>query len=291
MEVPGTRVSPPLKTQGASDDENTFNFIHVINLTVKNVHINYSPQMGICLNNVATAVISNNIIENCFRDGIYAHYSVKLLYTLNVLRNIKDDAMSMHDYGIDAQKKWLAKQGFNQAGESKVINNIVINCYEGFSSIGCHNLTITGNKISNTVNAGIAIFNSEKLFKGSTARANNIIIKSNIIDHTGGTQTIMGRDYKNYGQLTGGISALFVAVEDANNLIVHPTSRINNITVEDNHVTDSYVDGAYFAQIDHLIFSGNTFTHCNLTPSIYCKKTIDISTCTDVTDQNNNVVN
>ena len=283
-----TRKNMP-EEQGKAGNEHTFTFANIKSLSIHKVTIDGSPQMGICMINVIGAKITENVIKNCFRDGIYSHYSVKLLYEDNYLENIKDDAMSIHDYGLEIQKTFIAKAGFKQAGYSIVKDNTVKNCYQGFSSIGCDNLTITGNQISNTVNAGICIFNSENLFKGSTATVKNVTITGNTLNEDGAPTSIMGKEYKDYGQLSSGRAALYVAVNDAKNFILHPQSRISNITIENNQITNSHVNGVYLAQIDHLIFTGNTIKHYDLDVSAYCKAATEVVNCSDVSNNANTV--
>ncbi|MBD1364361.1 hypothetical protein IDJ77_11125 [Mucilaginibacter sp. ZT4R22] len=273
-----TRTKIPVKE--GKGEEHTFTFIKISNLTVQDVTINGSPQMGIALIDVIEGYISHNKIINCYRDGIYAHYSVKLTYINNYLENIKDDALSIHDYGLAAQKQAIIKAGYLQAGQSKVLNNVAVNVYQGFASIGCDNITVANNNFSNTVNAGIAIANAETLFKGGTARASNIVIKNNVLKYNGGSQTIMNVSYNNYGQLTTGRSALFVGVRDSENLINNPKSRIKNITITGNAISGSFVNGAYIAQVDNMVFQNNTFTNCNTDNSVYCGKIVEINSST-----------
>ncbi|RVU00927.1 hypothetical protein EOD41_09850 [Mucilaginibacter limnophilus] len=272
--------------------EHTFSFVRVRNLTVKKVHINGSAQMGINMVLVDNATVYGNLIENCYRDGIYAHYSVNLTYESNTLNNIKDDAMSIHDYGIDAQKQEMFSAGYRQSGKSRIINNVTNNTYEGFASIGCDGLLISGNKINNTVNAGISIFNTPKLFKGSNARAKNITITNNYLSYTGGTQRIMGEEYKNQGQLTGGRSAIFVGVQDEQALINNPDpkSRITDVTITNNTVVNSYVNGAYIGQVDNLEFKNNTFTDCNIAMSNFSGRIVEIRLCNNVDIDDNSVI-
>jgi len=284
-----TRTTMPTAI-GANNNEHTFTFVGIKGLIVKNIHIIGSPEMGICMMNVIDATIDHNTIEKCFRDGIYSHYSANLVYSNNHLEDIKDDAMSMHDYGIPAQKTIITSAGFQQAGHAKIINNVVKNAYEGFSSIGCDGLYIADNNITNTVNAGIAVFNSETLSKGSTATAKNVIIKDNILSYTGGTQQIINGSYGNSGQLSSGRCAIFVAVEDASNLIYSPKSRLNNVSITGNTVTNSYVNGAYIAQVDGLVFENNSFTDCDISRSRFSGRIVEIKNCTGASIFNNTVI-
>jgi hypothetical protein len=272
----GTWTRSVLPREQGKGQEHTFTFSQIKNLTVKDVTINGSPQMGIALIGIVGGLINHNTVTNCCRDGIYAHYSVKLTYSNNYITNIKDDAMSIHDYGLIIQKGLMVTKGYMQAGQSKVINNTCINTYQGFSSIGCNDIYIAGNKISNTVGAGIAISNSETLFKGGTARAKNIIIEKNILSRNGSAQIIMGVKYTNGGQLSTGRSALFIAVNDEQNVISHPKSTISKVTVTNNTISDCGVNGAYIAQVVGLVFKSNSFTNCNTDDSPYCGNIVEV---------------
>ena len=288
--IGGTWTRTALPKKEGTGNEHTFTFVAIKNLNVKNVTINGSPEMGIAMIGVVNGNIADNDIQNCFRDGIYSHYSVKLTYNGNRLENIKDDAMSIHDYGIAAQKPEVIAAGYSEAGQSTVINNTAKNVYQGFASIGCDQLYISGNKITGTVNAGIAISNSENLFRGGTARAKNIMITDNIITNAGGTQNIMGVNYTNSGQLSTGRSALFIAVLDSSNLINKPKSRLTNISVVNNEIKDSYVNGAYIAQTDGLVFKNNSFVDCNISNSPYCGNIVEIINCNKTVINNNKII-
>ncbi|MFD0764655.1 NosD domain-containing protein [Mucilaginibacter lutimaris] len=268
---------------GKTGKEHTFTFETCKNITIKNAFINGSPQMGISLMNVITANIIGNQIQNCFRDGIYAHYSVNLKYLNNKLNNIKDDAMSVHDYGIAGQKKVLLANGYKQAGHVVVSGNVTTNTYQGFSSIGCIDVKITNNKFRNTVNAGIAVFNTEHLFPGHTSRAQKILVSKNTLFGNGYSQFIINKMYDNLGQLSSGRCAIYIAVNDKEDFIRHPLSRIKDVFVTGNTVDSCAVNGVYLAQIDGLTLKNNSFSRCNLVKNAYTYKTIEVNACTGKT--------
>jgi hypothetical protein len=256
---------------------------------VTHTHILGSSEVGISLVCVLGANISNNVIEQCFRDGIYSHYSSGLIYACNYIHDIKDDAMSMHDYGIPSQRCILNDNGIPQAGNSIIFNNITKNTYEGFSSIGCTRLFIANNTIQNTVTGGISIFNSENLFKGSTAQANRIVISHNTLTGCGGTTNIIGKDYPNYGQISTGRAAIFVGVLDGKDAIVDPKSRIQYVTINNNKVSNCYENGTYLAQIDHLSLFANTFRNNNLSRNQYDGSEVELKNCTGVSSDGNSI--
>lgn len=278
----GGKWTRPLVSKQGGKEQHTFAFRNVHSLLIDGLYIDGSPEMGIALSEVVDGTVTNCKIRNCFRDGIYAHYSAKLTYANNDLANIKDDAMSMHDYGIPAQKKHLIQSGYPQAGNAVIKNNKVNNCYQGFSSIGCQNITVINNNITNTVGAGIAVFNAENMMKGSTARVENVTVKGNVLRNNGGKQSIMAKAYPNFGQLTTGRSALFFGVLDSSNLINNPKSKLRNIRIEDNSITNCHVNGAYLAQIDNLFFKNNSFVDCNLDKSRFTGRIVELRNCDDV---------
>lgn len=106
-------------------------------------------------------VFRENIIMNCFRDGIYSHFSSDISYLDNHLSHIKDDALSFHDYGDPSRKNFVKKAGHKQSGRFIARGNVIRNAYQGIASIGSEQITITDNIIDDTVNAGICVFNSD----------------------------------------------------------------------------------------------------------------------------------
>ncbi|GAB3919901.1 right-handed parallel beta-helix repeat-containing protein [Mucilaginibacter myungsuensis] len=284
----GRNKMPVEESKNAED--HVFTFVNIKNLKVQSVTIKGSGQMGISMIAVTNAAIKNNHISDCFRDGIYAHYSAKLIYSGNHLENIKDDAMSIHDYGINEQKTVLQNQGYAQAGHATITGNTVKNAYQGFSSIGCADVVISYNKITNTVNSGIAVFNSEKLFPGGTARVNKVSILYNQLSYNGGKQTILKKTFINNGQLTSGRSAIFVGVNDKDDLINNPDTRLRNIKIENNIIHSSYVNGCYVAQVDGLSLINNSFTNCDIDRSNYSGRIVEVSNCTQTTIRRNKII-
>ncbi|RYZ95057.1 MAG: right-handed parallel beta-helix repeat-containing protein, partial [Moraxellaceae bacterium] len=173
----------------------TFIFGNCAGIRVDRVHIDKSPQAGISMINVFDAVISDCRIQNCWRDGIYAHFAANVTYIGNHLQDIKDDAMSIHEYGITTAgvRSRMEAAGFTVGGHSVVANNTVSNAYTGFASIGCENIVVSNNQIEKTVTAGVAIFNDS--YDWPLARVKKISISNNLFDENCGTQMIMGVSY------------------------------------------------------------------------------------------------
>ncbi|WP_295767315.1 right-handed parallel beta-helix repeat-containing protein [uncultured Mucilaginibacter sp.] len=273
-------------------DEHTFRFIGSKCVRVDRVHIKWSPEMGICLMSIIDAVISNCRIENCFRDGIYSHYSANLTYIGNHLENIKDDAMSIHDYGITSEKAELLAAGFEQAGHSIVIGNTVRYAIEGFASIGCTDILVSNNQIERTVNAGINVFNSVVLSLGSTATVKRITITDNLLNENGGSQIINGLSFSNGGQLSSGRAAIFIGSLNSSNQIDNPvpTKRLSAITISNNQITNSFVNGIFIAQVDSLTFTSNSFIDCDIDRSQFCGQIVEVRYSSDVAIYNNKVI-
>ncbi len=150
-------------------DHHCFFVANCKDLIIQNVFIDGSPGMGIGIANGVNVKILNNIIKNTTRDGIYSHYSVNVLYSGNYLENIKDDALSMHDYGFNADKQTIIALGYPQAGNSIITNNRIKNAMRGIASIGLQSLTITDNVIEHVVNCGIEVYNTVESFEGPDA--------------------------------------------------------------------------------------------------------------------------
>lgn len=258
------------------------------NFEATDLHIIGSAEMGFDLVADIGVNISNNIIEQCYRDGIYSHYSSNLLYCGNYIHDIKDDAMSIHDYGIAAQKTFLSAAGIMQAGNSVVFNNTTKNTYQGFGSIGCTKLFIADNNMQNTVNGGITIFNAENLFVGTTARANRIVISNNFLSHIGGKPKIMNDYYGNGAQIGTGRAAIFVGVLDEKSVILTPKSRIQYITINNNTINDNYEEGIFAAQVDHLNIFSNRLRNNNASGKTH--SAVEIKNCSAVFADKNTIV-
>ena len=285
----GTWTYVTLPTGNRTGAEHYFAFATCKNITVTNIHLIGSSEMGISLVADIGCNISNNIIEQCFRDAIYSHYSSNMFYCCNYIHDIKDDAMSIHDYGIPAQRSALMSAGIPQSGNAIVFNNRTSNTYQGFASIGCTRLFIANNTFTNTVTGGIAISNNELLFKGTTAHASKITISNNTLSYIGGKPHIINNYFQNDNQMGTGRAAIFVGVTDENGTINNPKSRITGITVNNNRVTNSHEDGAFIGEVDHLNFFGNTFTGNNTNRSANTGATVEIRDCTAVSIDKNTV--
>jgi hypothetical protein len=289
----GTFTRDILPTVQNGKAQSTIGFQNCKNVSVKQVHIIYSPEMGIDNNIVIGGVYMNNVIEHCLRDGIYAHYSANLKYIGNTLNEIKDDALSMHDYGLANQKDMLHKAGFQQAGHSEITSNKITNCVQGISSIGCTDIVISKNLIKNTVNAGICIFNSEDLYVNSTARVNNIVISNNTLTNTGFTCTINTIKLPNNAQISSGRAAIFVACERQGKEFTTSKMRSSAITVINNSVFNSAVNAITLYNIDGLILKNNLFKNCHSDTENAPEYTGDITeilNCTKINVSGNNVI-
>jgi len=273
--------------------QSTIGFQNCKNITVTHVHINGSPEMGIDNNIVIGGMYSYNIIEHCLRDGIYAHYSANLNYIANSLNEIKDDALSMHDYGLDNQKTMLHQAGFTQAGHSVIKYNKISNSVQGISSIGCTDLLIADNDISKTVNAGICIFNSEDLYPNSTARVKNISILNNRLISTGFSVLVNTLDVENNAQNASGRSAIFVACNRQGQSFTTSAMRSSNVSVLNNTVSNCAVNGITLYNIDGVFMKGNRLLNCHSDTKNSPEATGDIAeviNCTKMDISGNEIV-
>ncbi|MGI4021126.1 MAG: right-handed parallel beta-helix repeat-containing protein [Janthinobacterium lividum] len=261
------------------------------NYIIKDLHIIGSKEMGICNMNCINGLMYKNHIEHTWRDGIYAHYSAKMTYDSNTIEDVKDDGLSMHDYGIPAQKPELITLGYKQAGHSKITNNIISNCISGISSIGCDGLNISGNVIKNTVLAGINLFNSDQLYKGTDAYVKNSTVKNNKLSGTDRTQTIVGQVLPNNGQLTSGRAAITVySGTGSSNLYPDAITRLSNIVIQNNTIYNSGTNGIFCGNIDKVNVLGNKIRNCQIDGSTYTGYMIEINKCTEFYTNSNTIV-
>jgi hypothetical protein len=286
-----TRDVLPTVQDGKS--QSTIGFKNCKNVGVYRVHIDRSPEMGIDNNIVIGGTYEANLIEHCLRDGIYAHYSARLSYIGNTLDQIKDDALSMHDYGIYAQKDALHKAGYNQAGYSVIKDNKISNAIQGISSIGCTELLIEGNQISHTANAGICVFNSENLYPGSTARVHEVKILNNMLISIGYTISVNTITVPNLALSASGRAAIFVGCNRQGQAFTTSVMRSSDVTVSHNVLRDCAVNAATLYNIDGLLMEGNVFTNCHSDTKNSPAATgniVEILNCTKINVSGNAVV-
>ena len=287
-----TRDVLPKKQDGKN--QNTFTFELCKDISVNKIHIDRSPEMGIGLGTVIGGTFTSNVIEHCLRDGIYAHYSANLKYLNNRINEIKDDGLSMHDYGIDSQRGMLHAAGYSQAGHSEISGNVITNTMEGIASIGCTELVISDNTIKNTVGAGIEVFNSERLSPGGDARVSNIKVTGNTLDKSGVSVVINELPQSNNAQNGGSRAAIFFGSvsASANNYFLLSKLRLANILVQNNTVTNSAVNGFTGTNVDNLTLTGNTFTDCHSSSinAQYTGDIVEIYNCTHINVRDNSVI-
>jgi parallel beta-helix repeat protein len=261
-------------------------------LVVQNVFIDGSPGMGIAIGSAANVKILNNTIKNTLRDGIYSHYSVNVLYSGNYLENIKDDALSMHDYGFNRDKQTIIALGYPQAGSSIIANNRIKNAMRGIGSIGLQTLTITGNVIEHVVNCGIEVYNTAESFEGPDTQVRDVVISNNLISYAClRSLYILGKLQGDNNQGGGGKAAITVGSIDADVQYKTENKRLSNISVTENMVNYSAADAYFLNNIDGLIFSNNSARNCNTSPfPPYTGYIVECWSCTGLCGFNNNVI-
>lgn len=253
-----------IPTANGGNSQHVFQFDGCQSVIVSRIHVINSPEMGIAITNSNKVVIKNCLIEHTFRDGTYSHYSANVRYINNIYRNIKDDAMSFHDYGIASEKAKLVKFGYNQASNLTAQGNTIENAYQGFGSIGADGIRVIGNKFKNTVLAGVAIFNSKELYANGTSLAKNVQVLNNTIDRACSTVMINKVSHANNGQASTGRAAIFVgSLGDNNQLNAGAIKRLKNVVVSGNNVTNSGAHGFLCNKTDNLKFTNNRFVNCS----------------------------
>jgi hypothetical protein len=279
-------TSQPHEGKGS---ENCINYIQCKNIATTHMHINGSNEMGIAHIECIDVTSSYNKVENCFRDGIHEIYCANVKVFGNNLTNIKDDALACHDYGTDAQKTFLISNGYPQASNIEIYNNVVTNAYQGISSISCKNVEIKNNIISNTVGAGIDVINTQAINISSTERVNGAKIENNQVSSSCTTQKIMGISYANGGQNSTGRAAIFVGSLGANGQI-SSAIRLSNVSVTGNTVTNGGINGLWFSDTDNAILSGNLFTNCCIETSNFSGTVCALYRLTNAYINNNKTV-
>jgi hypothetical protein len=268
-------------------------FISCTDVIVQNVFINGSPGMGVCLMNCVEVKILNNIIKNTTRDGIYSHYGVNLIYSGNYLENIKDDAMSMHDYGFNAQKTDIIALGYPQAGNGIICNNKVKNAMQGVSSISSQGLTIANNIFEHVVNSGIQILNTDQApMNGPNAYVQDVVIANNIVSYAClRSYTILGAQQGDQGQNGSGKAAISVGSYDSGFQNGVGLKRLANVSITGNMVNYSEADAYFVNNTDGVVFSNNSCRNCNTNPlSPYTGYMVEIWNCTDISAFNNSIL-
>jgi len=260
-------------------------------VVIREIAIEASPGMGICILHSDTVRILNNTIRNTTRDGVYSHYSVNIIYQGNYLENIADDALSMHDYGFNSAKHQLLEAGYPQAGSSIIANNRIRNCMRGIAAIGLQTLVITNNVVDHTVTCGIDVYNTAEKFEGPDANTQDIMISNNLVSFAcSSSLKILGKIHGNGNQGGAAKAAITVGSFSADYQYNPLNKRIANISVTGNMVNYSAADAYFFNNIDGLVFSNNSARNCNTSPMPpYTGYIVECWSCTDVCGFNNNV--
>ncbi|MFD2571266.1 right-handed parallel beta-helix repeat-containing protein [Spirosoma soli] len=289
----GTFGYATMPTANGGNSQHVFQFEGCQSVLVNKIHIINSPEMGIAITNSNRVTVQNSIIEHTFRDGTYSHYSANVKYLNNTYNNIKDDAMSFHDYGIVSEKSKLIKFGYYQATNLVAQHNTVLNAYQGFGSIGANGVKVINNKFKNTVLAAIAVFNSKELYANGTSLARNAQILNNSIEGACSTVIINNQPFTNNGQASTGRAAIFVGSLGTNNqLNAGETKRLKNIVVSGNNIANSRAHGFFGRDIDNLRFLNNSFSNCSgaVPAQSLSGDIIELGNITNFTADNNAVI-
>jgi hypothetical protein len=275
------------------NSEHAIQFASSRNVRIEGAWIYGSPEMGIAFINCIGTAALNNRIEKCFRDGIHHIYTVNIKCSGNVLRDIKDDAIAVHDYGLKAEKTTIIRAGYPQSGIADIYNNDIENAVQGIASIGCTQLNIHNNIIKNTVGAGIAVFGSDALKPGGTASPSHIkIVNNKLISNCGGTGSISinGNKFINSGQASTGVAALFVGTLDGNNAAAATKKRLTDILISGNNISESGVGGTFILSVDKLTLTKNKTNNCCIEKSQFSGTVNKIYSCTLASISNNTAV-
>jgi parallel beta-helix repeat protein len=263
-----------------------------MDVTVQDVLIDGSPGMGICMTNSLNVKITNNTVKNTTRDGIYSHDSVNVIYKGNILENITDAALSMHDYGFTSGKSAIIARGYPHAGNSIIADNKIKNAFCGIQSIGLKNLTITGNHIENLVTCGIEVHNTAENYVGPDAKVENVTIANNLVSYAClASINILGKLFGDSNLGGGGKAAITVGSFGADFQYQANNKRLSNISVIGNMVKYSAADGYFLNNIDGLILNNNAALNCNTNPvPAFTGNIVECWNCTNLHAFNNSVI-
>lgn len=286
----GTLTCAITPKESSNGDAHGFQFIGCTNLTLRDTYIAGSGQMGVCIMGCIDVLMEHNKVENTYRDGIYSHYSAYVRYLNNRMSNIKDDALSMHDYGLVVQKPEVIAANLKQAGNSIISGNMVHNAYQGISSIGCDRVLISNNIVDSTVNAGIAVFNHDKMFVGTEAKVRNVVISNNIVINAGKSTKIMDKIYETNPPFNTARGSICVQSQGDDDKYTSATRRLTNITVSGNSVSEGGTEGIFCGSIDNLTITGNSVVNCNIGQLKSTENVLEIYECNDFLMVGNNIV-
>ena len=265
--------------------------------TLNAVYVSSSPEMCVAITQSKNVAVRNSKFEHAWRDGTYAHHSVNVTYENNDYSDIKDDAASFHDYGIDtpgAKRDFMTGTlGASQANGWKVINCRMNRVYQGVSSVGGSSEQIKNNVINQTVNAGIALMNQEYGLPGGSVQLGNVEVEGNLLTNTCKTTTINGQVCPNEGWGTSGRAALFCASLSGPQSLIIPLGqpkRQNNIRFKNNTVINSGALIMHVSSVDNLLLSGNSGQDANVAGNTLDGGPVEIWECTKLSEESTNTI-
>lgn len=280
-----------MPTQNGDGSQHVMQFYQCQRVLVDDIHIRNSPEMGIATTQSEGVTIQNSLIEHCFRDGTYAHYSANVRYLNNTYRQIKDDAMSFHDYGLDYQRTFIAGLGYDQASDCLAFGNLVENAYQGFSSVAGKNVKVIKNTIKNTVGAGVVLMNQSAGLPGGTKSIRNGRIESNDLHNVCATQTINGLVLQNFGQASSGRAAItIISLGDNNQITLNEVKRSTNVVIKNNTVYSSGALGLHCSSGNVINQSGNTYMDCVVTGNSLGGSVVEVWSTLNYTEESTNTI-
>ncbi|WP_148289448.1 right-handed parallel beta-helix repeat-containing protein [Fibrella aestuarina] len=282
-------VKMPVTNGG--NNQHTLQFDQCENILLSKSHIRNSPEIGIAITQCYGITIENSWIEHTWRDGTYAHYSAKIKYINNKYSDCKDDAMSFHDYGRDAERQYLMRRGIHQASGLVIDKCQVKNCYQGFGSVAGADMVIKNSMFSNTVLAGIALMNQKLLYPDGVTRLKNVQVLNNKCVSNCSKTIINKKVFINGGQASSGRAAIICAsLGDNNQIGLTEPKRQSNIKLINNYVSSSGAIGLGIYSTDNIVLSGNTFKDCIVTGNTLGGAVVEIWECTKYAEGKTNKV-
>ncbi|ARK09044.1 right-handed parallel beta-helix repeat-containing protein [Fibrella sp. ES10-3-2-2] len=278
-------------TANGGSDQHLIQLDQCQRVNIERIHVLNSPELGIGITNSANVTVQHSLIEKTWRDGTYAHYSANVQYLYNYYRNVKDDAMSFHDYGLDAQKTFIAALGYSQSTNCTITGNTVENCYQGVGMVSPRSVAITGNTFKNTVLAGVAVMNQKESFTGGTAVTSDVVIERNTFENVCATTTINGNSYTNIGQGSSGRAAIVVASLGTGGQITQTEPKItSNLRIRNNTILSSGALGMHVSQTSRFTQSGNVFQDCVVSGGSLGGNVVEVWEVTDYLEESTTTI-
>ncbi|MGH8611665.1 MAG: LamG-like jellyroll fold domain-containing protein [Gammaproteobacteria bacterium] len=232
--------------------------IGATNFTIDNIIVDGSNSSLIHNQGGAFGKIINNTVRNSLADSIHntggAH---DIIIANNTVRNGTDDLIAMVSYGQPAVRNFLVQDN-DISGNSGG---------RGISSVSSSDITIQGNKISNTACCAGILVATEQAFSSETTPLSNVLIRNNQLSNNGGST---GHSAFLISGLRGNINK----IRFEGNTITNPVDEgiklegdNTNVALINNTISDPEGRGFWIVSGFNVYCSGDTLNGSATSPS------------------------